>query len=517
MSLRRARARHLALGLAALLASGGAALGDPDESFKKGIEATDRSRWSEAAEWFRQAIAEDSQESERRVFLSGVFSRPYLPHLYLGWSLSKAGPEHCEAALEELEISEAQGVVSRFRQQMSLLAEGKESCTRVVLPAAIAAAALAVERAAGLSRDLGEPLADAGLEARRGAARADLEGARESLRRGQDEGRLSDLEEARRRARVAAEGFTALLQEGAPDPPPAPSPAEGLEAAVRAAEREIAVAETARRRLADLLREPRWREALERNPRIALPATAEAGLDRAKRLTAAGKGTAEIARAQRLAVAAAEQFAAAEAEARDWFATWLAEGGSPRVRPDAAGDPPDPGPTTSGRQPGGPTPPAVESRGALDRRLAEAEELLAATEGLPPGPLLTGQRRRLEDLLREARGGSGGGTLEERLVGSTDALRLVAAAGAFLAGKAELAISLLEGRDLHRPRWSAQAHLFLAAARFSLYRRGAERDLTLLDRAAADVRRGRRLDPALQPDRRAFSPPFRQFFALHSP
>lgn len=58
----------------------------------------------------------------------------------------------------------------------------------------------------------------------------------------------------------------------------------------------------------------------------------------------------------------------------------------------------------------------------------------------------------------------------------------------------------------------AQAALFGAAAHYSLFVRGGERDRTERDQAVAYVRRARQLDPAAAPDLRMFSPRFAQFF-----
>jgi hypothetical protein len=58
----------------------------------------------------------------------------------------------------------------------------------------------------------------------------------------------------------------------------------------------------------------------------------------------------------------------------------------------------------------------------------------------------------------------------------------------------------------------AQAALFGAAAHYSLFLRGGERDRAERDQAAAYARRTRTLDPTLQPDPGVFSPRFAEFF-----
>ena len=71
MRLVRRRSWGMALAFAVLFASSIGA--DPESSFKKGIAARDLGRYDESADWLRRAIGEKSQESEKQVFISGVF------------------------------------------------------------------------------------------------------------------------------------------------------------------------------------------------------------------------------------------------------------------------------------------------------------------------------------------------------------------------------------------------------------------------------------------------------------
>jgi hypothetical protein len=59
----------------------------------------------------------------------------------------------------------------------------------------------------------------------------------------------------------------------------------------------------------------------------------------------------------------------------------------------------------------------------------------------------------------------------------------------------------------------AHAALFGAAANYMLFLRGGERDRALRDAAADYAQRCRRLDPAVRPDSRLFSPKFTAFFS----
>jgi hypothetical protein len=89
---------------------------------------------------------------------------------------------------------------------------------------------------------------------------------------------------------------------------------------------------------------------------------------------------------------------------------------------------------------------------------------------------------------------------------------LLAAVRAYFAGDYPRTLKLLDGPSFPDRRANAQAKLFRAAARMALYWRGADRAGDLLAAAQREIRDGRRLDPGLKVDARAFSPRFRSFF-----
>ncbi len=89
---------------------------------------------------------------------------------------------------------------------------------------------------------------------------------------------------------------------------------------------------------------------------------------------------------------------------------------------------------------------------------------------------------------------------------------LLAAVRAYFAGDYPRTLKLLDGPVFPDRRANAQAKLFRAAARMALYWRGADREADLLAAAQREIRDGRRLDPGLKVDARAFSPRFRSFF-----
>lgn len=105
--------------LFALLVWPAALAADYRDSFKRGVQALDRSNWAEAERLFRQAIAERPQENQRdNVEISGMRFVPYVPHYFLGYMLFKQA-KYADA-LREWEISEKQGAIQTTRQYADL-------------------------------------------------------------------------------------------------------------------------------------------------------------------------------------------------------------------------------------------------------------------------------------------------------------------------------------------------------------------------------------------------------------
>lgn len=88
------------------------------------------------------------------------------------------------------------------------------------------------------------------------------------------------------------------------------------------------------------------------------------------------------------------------------------------------------------------------------------------------------------------------------------------ATASFFAGDYARSVSVLDAAAFDDARATVQALMVRAAARQALYLAGGEKDRTLLDRAAEDVKQCRRLDPKIAPPQ-AFSPVFRQFFGAN--
>lgn len=86
--------------------------------------------------------------------------------------------------------------------------------------------------------------------------------------------------------------------------------------------------------------------------------------------------------------------------------------------------------------------------------------------------------------------------------------RLVSAVGAYLDGRYEETVRLLEERGLSDRNASAEAALFRAAAQYALYRIGGAKDAALRDEVIRGLARYRSLRPNGRPDPRVFPPAF---------
>ncbi|MEM8932995.1 MAG: hypothetical protein AAGE94_17550 [Acidobacteriota bacterium] len=182
---------------------------DAHDAFARGVEAIDLGRFDAAIEPLRQAVALDPTESEERVFLSGVFSRPYLPHFYLGWALSQASSENCGEAVEHLDRSDAQGVVHRFSRRYDDLRTAREQCVTTLLPTAEATAREALSQASSSAGRLLRPADD---PARRQAER-EVAAVGRALSAALTEGDYKAMQAVAARARTVADTLDGLVRE----------------------------------------------------------------------------------------------------------------------------------------------------------------------------------------------------------------------------------------------------------------------------------------------------------------
>lgn len=498
---------------------------DPKDDFKAGIASADLGRWQEAVAHFRRAIEGDPRESADQVFLSGVFSRPYLPYFYLGDALVRLGRDsHCEEALVAWRESVSQGVVQGFRRQLRDLEQGRSDCLKNVLPRVEGRLRQTLTRAESSARGLPSSMPSAALETRRSGLEADLAGAGEMLKQAEASGDPEAGLDLLQRALVKAESAEVALTQlkAALDT----HLSEALDSARAAARRAIIDAEGARQALGDLPESEIGRRGLESH--LSDLATAR------ERMAAAGD-VESLRQIQRSAEAAASAFDRARTElAADRRSALPAPRSAPiEPAPGSRGDRVD---TGRDRPPAVPGPSATETPDpevAEDPRIrswADRGRRLLADLGDPPEDrrLLGLQHSRLRRLLDE-----GDGTTDEpelwlgRVQESVLALRLLAGIEAYLDGEHRRALTLMtsdlltetarakeeagerSGRDPIR----AQIFLFRAAAGLSLFRLGGEVEGDLRRKASEDARRSREITPVLDPSVDVFSPAFRAFFA----
>ncbi len=485
---------------------------DAEESFKEGIEAVDLERWREAEGHFRQAVAANGQESDRRIFISGAFSRPYLPHFYLGWALFQQGPDACEAALEAWDVSESQAVVVSFRRLHQDLLKGRTSCRRVLLPKTAA--------------QIGGRLSD--LE----SLMLRLDGSPDALR--QRRATEDALATARQRlqASLAAEDLAAVRLAGQVVEEQLKRLEVWLEEAVARASQEqaltstqareaLAAAERFERQLLGRLADPGLVERRNRLPDPGLAQDLQQRLDGLRRRLGVATEPIQLESLRAEAAAIGAELVALVGRYDQLLAEPVTEiapaAQEAQVEPPSAGAPPPPASTSPGMGPSVDSLTVSTADAALASLLKSSAELLQwlRDSGLT-GRLLQLQSDRLQALSAVAgngvEAGDEGEALKARLRASHGALQLLAAGQALVQGDALGCLRVLGMGPLEEESWQVQGHLFAAAAHFVLYRRSDGRDAEQWRAATSARDRCLRLRPELVPDRTFFSPAFQAFF-----
>ena len=486
-----------------------------EDAFKRGIAAADLGRFDEAAVRLREAIAADPRESDRRVLITGLFSRPYLPHYYLGDVLIQSGLEHCTEALDAWKTSERQGILRTFKRQFQDMESDRAECRRHLLPTALADARGALARATDASQAFSGPLDDGAVETERRGALALLARAQEQFGTADSSQDLDGLRAAQTLAETVVQRFETLEQSLQR------SDSEQLSLAFARAEQAVVRAEQEERQFLDLLADPDFAEARRRHPELTVPEASRSELDTIRRRLRQGASPSELDAVQRSAEAVAERLGNARRNAETV------------LRNPSAASPPtqDPTPPPVRTTPAvtldpTPSPPATAVPPVETNEASELRRLRALGEALidrlpPPAAgeeLLRATLEATRTAAIESRGIAPGDTAAQvahanalkRAVGH---LQAVAGARAFLAGDPREAEAILGLETLPEGPIGAHAHLFRSAARFSLYRLSGELQPSLYDGAMEDARRTHELAPELLPEPRAFSPVFRDFFA----
>src|SRR5205085_1992565 len=103
--------------------------GDYRDAYRKGIEAKNRKRWSEAARLFQDALAARGIDTGERINISGFGNiEPYVPHYYLGLSLKNL--DNCKEALQAFDLSEKDGAIQKTSLFKSLQQNRQECLQR---------------------------------------------------------------------------------------------------------------------------------------------------------------------------------------------------------------------------------------------------------------------------------------------------------------------------------------------------------------------------------------------------
>ena len=286
-----------------------------------------------------------------------------------------------------------------------------------------------------------------------------------------------------------------------PSPQAAPGPAAGeLLRAVREAEGAIRKAAEAGAQIARRRADARYAEAWKDEAPEGIVATATQAIAAARGCLERGKNLAQVRdlqEAKRLAASAQKDLEAVAGRLDDQLARLavrdlLIEG----ARRDALRPAREKAARENAAAEKAAAEKAAAEKAAADRQAAEqASADKAAREQEQENARREAEKRR---------------QAKTRPSGPPSELR--AAARALFRADYEEVVHSLAGATFAERRASVTAALLLAAARYSLYLEGGEKDLGLRRQARENARTCRRLAPALSPDPKLFSPRFVEFF-----
>ena len=495
-----------------------------DEPFRRGLVARGDKKWTEVVEAMRQAITINRTESTRKVqvrsrLLFGT-GMEYLPHYFLGEALKNVGD--CAGAVAAWETSEGskRPVLGQSEFAAGLRAGYKEcgakgvllrdeyrrqvSATEQVYSDALGMATR-IDRVRGASPDLWRPDVEAEFE----RARNDLGAAQKGLVKGTQTRLLADFTESKNasaRATTvlrplesrlgAAINTRTLIAQQSTETQQVLVGAETSDKAVDAAKIAIPPAlATSRDSARALIARARERLALAEktqnatNAGEALRMAHEASDAIGKVLEQVNKlarGEFEL-RLQQAVAAASEQFAFVG----NSFAT---------LERLVAEKPGMMLPAMSSERAA-----LVKEQSGLQRRFDNARRTENLT-GIQDAMRLALEARTRIDALIKAFGPA---TLRDRGVHAA----LEEGARLYFAGEYQQALSSLDplGSASDVPL-QVHVHLFRAASLYALYARSGETNQSLRSNVLAEIQRCKEIDPAFQPNPRAFSPRFLSLF-----
>ena len=516
----------LGLPMLLLLASPGSA--DSREELKKGLAAADFNNWQQAATHFQAAIDEDPAESSQQVFVSGVFSTPYLPHFQLGQAWFRLDPDtRCAAAVAAWDESLRQGVIRQFKRKLKELERDRATCLERLVPELKST----LRTLRGEVRSAGETWKDATVPAGQEAERARLDAARSRFETRADQALASTRTDLLQQSVQAGQDLLAELRRfaGSVDQ----GRAEVLDTARSTARRAVIDAEAARDSLTDADGFPTALSAEERDDydrraqtlqglRSRLDAASNVAAAEAVEREARSVGTAFDTLRSSLAQARRQSLAQAPPSNPSTAQTQPTRNEPTRTVPPTERRvvPPPPEPRADGNGDG--------ARGNDGERIRRLLEAVGEPPSQAPWASLYDELQTLAEGAGESLTASQAAQRERLIERRVRSLVLLSGMDAFFERRHRQALNrllsasdALVGNDApeNARRLEAQILLFRAAARFHLFRLGGGVESELLTTLEEDLRQGRRFDPDLLPSAHYFSPAFRRVFdqAVGSP
>jgi hypothetical protein len=522
MSSRPSRARvtlaSIIIAAAAALPLPAAAQAEKDEAFKEGLEARKKQQWPAVAAAMQRAIQEDPKEATRKVGGRIFGGTEYLPYFMLGEAYAKQND--CVGAVTAWENSLKQGVVQTRPEFFSQLQKGNAACEQkgVLLAekfdAAVARARQQVDSAYSMmtrlkdkgNANLGTWKAQPTFEGQYQRASNEYEVARKQFGEAQRTRLDKHFGEVARVTEHVKEIVGALDSE--------------LTAAVERASRTTNAAEEVRRSLreAEKLDVEIEKSAGFLDPSLkAARADGQKAIENARQqldprrlsdgtVTAARASVLEATQSLQKVLDAIRTVVAKDLKKRFDQAALLAAASFSKAETELQ--------TVKGlmeRYPAKATPQVVGDFEKTQKQLGSARR---KHDAAVRGQLVAG----VEAAAREADTLYTGLITIEESIGVKLTLEdrgvppwLQQGAARFLEGDYAGALDKLDDGTPPEP---AVAHvlLFRAAAQYALFVRSNQKDTARRDQAIADIKRCKELPSSVQPDARAFSPAFIDFY-----
>lgn len=497
---------------------------DRDAAFKAGLSARDDRNWQEAAAHMRRAIQANPREEPRKVTrgVGRIFGggTEYLPYFFLGEALFNL--QNCADAVDAWSVSEQQGAVRARPESVAVIAKGYAACeAKGVLPpgkydplvnrtrqhlTSVGNQALAITTRAEAHLALWR--ADQSLREQYDKARGELQNAQARLTAGsrtRSEKDFADATAAADRARTILTALAAQFDAAIVRNESAQGLATEVEQALQAAQ--------------DLDRDLDSKKPFMTPALVGARQSANEAASRARAQLNTGKSGSNMAalnEARTIAQDATTRFRQVHDEIakieKRLFEERLTDAIAKASEAFRFVD--DQFATLDAKmvaKPADATPEKVAQREALQKQFAALQRRrdAAVRTGNVAGvqqatQLATEVRTQIEAIVSTF----GPITIIDRGVRP----ELAEGARLFFSGEYQQALVVLDPAKLADVPLQLHVHLFRAASLFALYVRSGERDQAQRTQAVAEIEKCRQLDPAFQPDAKAFAPRFISFY-----